>query len=128
MANTQIQTALIGEILIRKKFVSATEVEYALTEQSKSRRKLGEILVERSLISQANLNQVLEEQHVLLGQLLIQSKVISQTQLASTLIWQRCRNQKLGELLVEKGLISQEQLEKLLEKQYWQKNGFWLIS
>ncbi|MBW4662740.1 MAG: hypothetical protein KME01_00820 [Chroococcus sp. CMT-3BRIN-NPC107] len=80
------------------------------------------------MISETDLNYVLAEQNRLLGEILVQENLISQWQLEQTLIEQNRTHKKLGELLVERQLISGEQLEKFLEKQYWQKNGFWLIS
>ena len=90
--------------------------------------RLGEMLVRKGLITQAELDQVLGEQQILLGQMLIQSKIISQAELDQTLALQHSHNKKLGEILVEKNIISQKLLERALRKQYWQKNGFWVIS
>ena len=74
------------------------------------------------------LDQVLVEQNIMLGQLLIQEKLILQVQLEQALDSQPGSNKKIGQLLIEKNLISQDKLKITLAKQYWQKNGFWVIS
>ncbi len=62
-----------------------------------------------------------------LGWILVNKKVISQTQLKIALNIQVYENKKLGELLIEKELISREQLEQALKEQYWRRNGYWVI-
>ncbi|MGD1713728.1 hypothetical protein [Hydrocoleum sp. CS-953] len=64
--------------------------------------KIGEILIRRDLISQAQLDQAIDVQ-------------------AS------CR-QKLGELLMFQGWIQQDDLEMALREQYWRQNGYWVID
>ncbi|MBA2748453.1 MAG: hypothetical protein H0U45_06860 [Tatlockia sp.] len=65
---------------------------------------------------------------MMLGKILLQENLISPDQLEHALSEQTSSNARLGELLIEKNIISPQQLEQILEKQYWQKNGFWLIS
>ena len=60
--------------------------------------------------------------------MLIQKRLISEVELNQVLEEQNISNKILGKLLLEKKLVSQEKLKELVEKQYWQKNGFWLIS
>lgn len=62
-----------------------------------------------------------------LGWILVNQKMISQTQLESALKLQFSQNKKLGELLVEQQLISSEELELALKEQYWRRNGYWVI-
>lgn len=124
----QMQRAALGKMLVRKELISQAELDQALAFQPGSNKKLGQLLVEKNLISQDKIDQVLVEQHIMLGQLLIQEKSISQAELDQVLAFQPDSNKKLGQMLVEKNLISQDKLEKTLKKQYWQKNGLWLIS
>jgi len=63
----------------------------------------------------------------MLGELLLEERLISQKQLDQALALQHDSAKKLGQILVEKYLISAKKLEEILEKQYWQQNGFWLI-
>lgn len=62
-----------------------------------------------------------------LGWILVNKKIISQAQLNLALKLQFYNNKKLGELLVEQELISREELEQALKEQYWRRNGFWVI-
>lgn len=64
---------------------------------------------------------------VKLGWILVNKKIISQAQLESVLTAQFRSDKKLGELLVEQKLISRKQLEQALKEQYWRRNGFWVI-
>ncbi len=64
--------------------------------------KIGEILLKRKLISQAQLDQAIE-------------------------IQASCR-QKLGELLLFQGWIQQDDLDEALREQYWRQNGYWIID
>lgn len=64
--------------------------------------KIGEILIRRQLISQAQLDQAID-------------------------IQASCR-QKLGELLLFQGWIQQDDLEVALREQYWRQNGYWIID
>lgn len=63
--------------------------------------KIGEILIRRQLISQAQLNQAID----------IQASYY-----------------KLGELLMFQGWIQQHDLKMALKEQYWRQNGYWIID
>ena len=108
--------------------VPTTELQAALVAQNESGKKLGEVLVEKQIVSSDKVNQALTEQSILLGEILVDADLISPEQLDQVLGEQYLKNKKLGELLLEKKLVTSEQLEMTLRKQYWQKNGFWLIS
>ncbi|OKH37947.1 hypothetical protein NIES2119_12085 [[Phormidium ambiguum] IAM M-71] len=64
---------------------------------------------------------------VKLGWILVNKKIISQAQLESVLTTQFRYDKKLGELLVEQKLISRKQLDQALKEQYWRRNGYWVI-
>lgn len=124
----KIENARLGEMLVRKGLITQAELDQALALQHDRNIKLGELLVEKNLIPPDQLDKTLKEQQILLGQLLIEDKLINQDELDQALALQQGSQKKLGEVLVENNLISQDQLENYLEKQYWQKNGFWLID
>jgi hypothetical protein len=65
---------------------------------------------------------------MLLGQILLRKRWISQNQLERTINQQDFNNRRLGELLVQQGFIGREQLEQALQEQYWRRNGFWVID
>ncbi|WP_316432953.1 hypothetical protein [Leptolyngbya sp. NK1-12] len=55
--------AKLGWILIRHRWISAAQLHTTLTQQPSSSKKLGELLLEKSLISENQLNQALQEQY-----------------------------------------------------------------
>lgn len=52
----------LGELLVQKGLISPAELAHALTEQRQTHLKLGEILIQQGLISHQQLQQVLNEQ------------------------------------------------------------------
>lgn len=52
----------IGEILLRKKLLSSQQLSNLLTEQQSKSRKLGELLIERGIVSETDLIAGLQEQ------------------------------------------------------------------
>ncbi|MCB1753927.1 MAG: Flp pilus assembly complex ATPase component TadA [Gammaproteobacteria bacterium] len=53
----------LGEILLEKGLVTEKDIEYAVLQQRKSGKKLGDILIEDEYVSEADLLTVLAEQH-----------------------------------------------------------------
>ncbi|NES84487.1 MAG: hypothetical protein F6K10_25485 [Moorea sp. SIO2B7] len=62
-----------------------------------------------------------------LGEILINRKLISWEKLKPIIAKQLSNEKRLGEILVEEKLISDEYLAIALREQYWRKNGFWTI-
>ena len=85
-------------------------------------------MVKKNIFSSERLEQCLGKNQILLGQFLIKKKLIFQPELREALTEQHGSKKKLGEILVAKNIISQEQLEIILKQQYWQNNGYWVIS
>ena len=52
----------LGQLLIKEKLIFKPELELALTEQQESNKKLGEILVEKNIISSYQLDRTLRKQ------------------------------------------------------------------
>lgn len=52
----------LGQLLIQEKLIFKPELELALTEQQESNKKLGEILVEKNIISPYQLDRTLRKQ------------------------------------------------------------------
>jgi len=83
--------------------------------------KLGDLLVQEGLITQAQLQEALRSQgevrpsHLLLGQVLIDQKAITRQQLVALL--DRYGRPRLGEILVATKAITPEQLEFALQQQ-----------
>ncbi len=97
-----------------------SELDRALAELYISNQKLAYQLLERQIISPEQLDTILGDERILLGQLLIQEKLIFKPELDQALAEQRVNN-KIGEILVEKQIISPYQLKRTLKKQdSWQ--------
>lgn len=122
-----VERPIRGEMPVGKKSMSKTELNQALSELYSNNKKLTELMIKNNVITQEKVDQLLGEQHIMLGQLLIQEKLIFKPELDQALAEQHGSNKKLGEILVEKNIISQNKLQTLLNKQYWQNNGFWVI-
>jgi hypothetical protein len=56
-------TAKLGWILIRHRWISAAQLQTILTQQNHASKKLGELLLEQSLISEGQLSEALQEQY-----------------------------------------------------------------
>jgi hypothetical protein len=53
----------LGQILLRKQWISPAQLSQALTKQRLTNQRLGEVLVEEGLISPQQLNIALKEQY-----------------------------------------------------------------
>ncbi len=53
----------IGQLLVHKKLISSTDLDEGLAVQNVTGKKLGEILVQRNLVPQPELERILQEQH-----------------------------------------------------------------
>lgn len=118
----------LGELVTDAKPDHEAFVAKALEEARKSGRRVGEALVERGVISQAQLDVLLEFQHhqrrdtpaddrLRLGRILVSSGQITESQLGEALVLQRRTARALGEELVAQGRITQEALGIALRTQ-----------
>ncbi|MFL5950110.1 MAG: hypothetical protein ACJ74M_00740 [Gaiellaceae bacterium] len=130
----------LGALLADEGLLTDTELELALDEQRRTGRLLGQIVVDRGYVSAFSLTRVLSAQHGLelqtpeeepephlvavpttwrpLGRLLVEKKLITQTQLAEALIAQDETNGRLGEILIERGSITGADLARALGEQH----------
>ncbi len=95
-------------------------LDKVLADLYSSNKKLAEQLLEKQIISVAQLDKLLDKEQKPLGQLLLEDKLILQYELKIALLEQQLNSKKLGEILVEQQAISQEQLARILYKQAWQ--------
>lgn len=63
MDPTQVPWRPLGELLVQRGVLSAAELDRALAEQRRSGRLLGHVLVRRGYVNAASLMAVLAEQH-----------------------------------------------------------------
>lgn len=117
----------LGQILQDEGIVPKEEVQDALHEQERLReRKIGEIVHEQHDVPTEAVEKAEKEKQKIpakkkmqLGEILIDSGLITEKQLAEALEAQRQGGGKhLGDILIEKGLITEEQLVKSLAMKF----------
>lgn len=97
-----------------------SELDRILADLYSRNKKLARQLLEKQIISVAQLEKLLGNEQIPLGQLLLDEKLILQYELKIALLEQQLNRKKLGEILVAQQAISLEQLTKVLHKQAWQ--------
>jgi hypothetical protein len=117
---------MIGEVLAANGLITHGQLQRALNiQQIEPDRLLGEILVDMGCLTPEELvaaaisqlaDRVAGHQNrgALVGQVLVDAKLISQAQLDSALAYQEVHGGKLGEILVRLRLASQPQIETIL--------------
>lgn len=120
----------LGELLLRKGWIDAGQLQVALTEQQKTEEQLGSLLLRKGWLDPLQLEQALTElllqrtprRNRRLGQILEQTRQISHWQLNLALqlkqALEKCsEHEPLGELLVRLNLLSPEQVSQALRLQ-----------
>ncbi|MEB3187129.1 MAG: hypothetical protein VKP72_06790 [bacterium] len=118
----------LGEWLVHLQKLDRKGLGEALREQESGGRKLGEILVDRGLLTAAELEQVLTLQGdpdgkaplvvaPKLGDLLLASEQITREQLEEALREQKVSTRLIGDVLVEMGFVSARDLDRALRLQ-----------
>lgn len=97
-----------------------SELDRILADLYRRNKRLAKQLLEKQIISVEELDKLLGNEQIPLGQLLLDEKLILQYELKIALLEQQLNSKKLGEILVEQQAISSEQLTKVLHKQAWQ--------
>jgi len=125
---------LLGQMLVDGGFLSAGELERALTEQSRTHELLGKVLARMGMVDPGEiagvvavqLEEALEERRKTgerLGQIFVRRGVLTEGQLDAALAFQRSREAstsgrlQLGEILVAAGHVTREQLDAALARQ-----------
>jgi hypothetical protein len=116
----------LGTILLNAAAVSGAQLERALAEQAQTGELLGQVLVRQGAITVAQRNGALRLQgglagrvqgRLLIGRLLADADVITETALERAILAQRASGKPLGRLLVEAGQLSEATLDEFLERQ-----------
>jgi N-acetylglucosaminyldiphosphoundecaprenol N-acetyl-beta-D-mannosaminyltransferase len=127
--NLDFSPAKIGNILIRQNLLSSEELEQALLEQQLNPNlKLGEILIHNNSLSLSQLKFYLKNQNVKFGQLLVEKKIIKENNLQNLLSLQNNADNRLGKILIEHKNASREQVEDILIEQYLRRKGLFLAD
>ena len=108
----------IGEILIKEGLITIGQFQNALKYQKKLKKHMpmGQILVNQKAITQKMLNFVLNrfQKRIYLGDLLIQSGVLTKQQLEVGLKHQKKMGIRLGDALVKLNFITEEVMKQTL--------------
>ena len=119
---------LLGELLLKARRITTSQLDTALREQQRTGEKLGEVLVRQGLLLEYELHTVLSFQanqqnrtagweKLRLGELLVATGQITREQLEDVLERQKLSKKKIGELLVEAGYLKPEQIDHSLRIQ-----------
>jgi hypothetical protein len=112
---------LIGALLVKEGLISRPALQEALVAQARmeSYQPIGQILVERCLVSRTQLDLVLERygKKRRLGDVLVEEKALTEAQLTAALTHQRGTDRRLGEVLVELGLVGERRVREALSAQ-----------
>ena len=113
----------IGDLLIKEGLITLTQLEQAIEAKGKLNdyRPLGDICVELGFISLPELNLVLNQhkKRIQLGDLLVNKGLITKEQLGQALVEQKLSKKKLGELLLD---IIDAALLKRINEDFLMKN------
>ena len=99
----------LGALLLAKGLLTENQLQWALSEQQRSGRLVGEILVESGTISAFTLARALTEQH---GVELQSAKTEPEPAAPAPASWR-----PLGKLLVEEGFLTKDELQQALARQ-----------
>ena len=83
---------------------------------------------EKTMMNLSQSEAQLAQKDFRLGTLLRHYEIISDAELDLVLQEQRSLDQKMGEILVRRGLISAPELERFLQEQQWHRDGVWLAG
>lgn len=120
--------APLGRFLVRQMRLSEGTLNQLLEEQAERPCLLGELLIEKEILSQPEVDKALADQNMPLGEILVRRRVLSADQLESLLAEQKQTGELLGAILFRKGMISYQRLQEALKEQYWRQNGYWVIA
>jgi len=109
----------LGQILMERGVITGEQLETALASQKKNRKYLGQILIEMG-ISSHEINDVLDlyNKRRPIGQILIDSRTITARQLEDALALQRKTHAPLAKTLLDMGYITKQCYLETLSKHF----------
>ncbi|HWC02760.1 MAG TPA: hypothetical protein VHF87_08320 [Methylomirabilota bacterium] len=109
---------LLGELLLREGLVTEAQLATALRAQEASSdgTPVGQLLVEQGALSSSDLEMVLRRYHkkYRLGDILVETNAISETQLQLAVDHHRRTGLRLGDALLQLGFVNEETLKHAL--------------
>jgi hypothetical protein len=115
-----IEDNRLGQLLLRFRLLSHEQLQACLDEQlADPERYLGELLIEKGLVSQEDIDNALRLQlnELRLGQILVRTGSISDDQLQMALVEQERSGELLGSVLIGLGLCTPEEVTWALDQQ-----------
>jgi hypothetical protein len=113
---------LIGELLTQQGRITEQQLQEALSLQAKlpTYKPLGQILIDRHLISENELNNLLDTygKRPRLGEILIKMKLITTDQLEAALKQKKEDHRRLGEILLALHYLTEDSLKQALALQF----------
>jgi DNA repair exonuclease SbcCD ATPase subunit len=113
-----LRTRLLGELLVREGLVTEAQLSAALRgqEMGSDGTPIGQLLVEQGALSPADLEAVLKRYHkkYRLGDILVETNAISETQLQLAVDHHRRTGLRLGDALLQLGFVNEETLKHAL--------------
>ena len=117
-AAVPLRTRLLGELLLREGLVTEAQLSAALRGQElgPDGTPIGQLLVEQGALSSADLDAVLKRYHkkYRLGDILVETNAISETQLQLAVDHHRRTGLRLGDALLQLGFVGEETLKHAL--------------
>jgi DNA repair exonuclease SbcCD ATPase subunit len=113
-----LRTRLLGELLVREGLVTESQLSAALREQERGAdgTPIGQLLVDQGALSPAELDAVLKRYHkkYRLGDILVETNAISETQLQLAVDHHRRTGLRLGDALLQLAFVDEETLKHAL--------------
>ena len=117
-ASSPPRTRLLGELLVQEGLVTETQLAAALHAQDTSPdgTPIGQLLVERGALSPTDLEGILKRYHkkYRLGDILVETNAISETQLQLAVDHHRRTGLRLGDALLQLAFVDEETLKHAL--------------
>ncbi len=108
----------LGQLLLDEGLITQEQLESALAVQATAPGyiPLGQILVQRRIITKRQLSLILErgQKRLRLGELLVRNGTLTETRLQQALAYQQRLQRPIGEVLVKMGLVTDEVMRQAL--------------
>lgn len=109
----------LGEMLVENGLLTESQLLEALQTQNRERKLLGEIIVQQGYATKEKLDAALARQYgSKLGEILINKGLITFDQLLQSFEEQKNSSKSVGEILIDKGFVKESDLMDGLSKQY----------
>ncbi len=124
----QIPKLKLGQFFVRTAKIKNEQLQLALELQAISKKRIGEVLVEKGWVTEEEVKRALINQKIPLGEILIHRKKITAKQLVQALSKQIKTREYLGQILIKEGVISFDELHDSLKEQQLRRNGYWYLK